>query len=147
MTLHQRLINWWLAQQRERRRIAANRRDFLRTIATATVAAPFIDVGRMFETAGEHWRIRLLKQMASRNAAEALAAQEAFAAFISAPILQVVEQAPVISDLFKTPPFEPIPVIPLEIAWDDGTPPNPATPSLVETHNTWCHGWPRRGNS
>lgn len=49
-------------------------------------------------------------------------AQEALAAVLSGPILQMIEQAPVISDLFKVDAFHPrwnSRVIPLEITWRD----------------------------
>jgi hypothetical protein len=117
--LHQRLINWWVAKQREHQRIAASRRAFIRTIIVGGVVAPFAPdlIERVTQP---RWRSN---------------------AFISAPILQVIEQAPVIGSLFVGHGLGEItPVIPLVYHWDDGTPPDPSTPSLVEAHNTWCHG-------
>jgi hypothetical protein len=136
--LHQRLINWWVAKQREHQRIAASRRAFIRTIIVGGVVAPFAPdlIERVTQP---RWRSNadLLRAMGAGDTA----AMEAFAAFISAPILQVIEQAPVIGSLFVGHGLGEItPVIPLVYHWDDGTPPDPSTPSLVEAHNTWCHG-------
>jgi hypothetical protein len=45
---------------------------------------------------------KLLKLMADKDSQKALAAREAFAAFITTPILQVIESEPVIGNLFTT---------------------------------------------
>ncbi len=118
--LFRRLLDRWVARQRERQRIAASRRAFLRTVVIGSVAAPFIDVGAILERVTRptyRSGADLLRAMGSRDKAEALAAQEAFAAFISAPILQVIEQAPVISNLFGAEPFDfqSAPTIPLDL--------------------------------
>lgn len=47
-------------------------------------------------------QIELVKRMASPNKTEAVAAMEAVAAVMTRPILQAIEQAPVISNLFQT---------------------------------------------
>ncbi len=54
--------------------------------------------------------MRLLKRWGSNNRSEALAAQEALAAVLTQPILMVINQAPVLSNLFKT------------LVYDSGTP-------------------------
>lgn len=45
----------------------------------------------------------LFKKLASKNPKTAKAAQQAFAKLISAPIMQVIQNAPVMSNLFATP--------------------------------------------
>ena len=55
---------------------------------------------------------KLLKQMADKNLMKAMEAREAFAAFITQPILEVIESAPVINSLFTT------------YTYDYGTPPS-----------------------
>lgn len=47
-------------------------------------------------------QIELVKRMASSNKTESMAAMEAVAAVMTRPILQAIEQAPVISNLFQT---------------------------------------------
>ncbi len=47
-------------------------------------------------------QIDLVKRMGSKNKTESLAAAEALAAVMAQPILQVIEQAPVISNLYQT---------------------------------------------
>lgn len=56
--------------------------------------------------------VKLLKQMADKNLMKAMEAREAFAAFITQPILEVIESAPVINSLFDT------------YTYDYGTPPS-----------------------
>lgn len=56
--------------------------------------------------------VKLLKQMADKNLLKAMEAREAFAAFITQPILEVIESAPVINSLFAT------------YTYDYGTPPS-----------------------
>lgn len=82
------------------------------------------------------------------------AAQRAFADFVSQPILQVIEQAPVLSDLFGGTSFEnwtitgvKAPDIPLDIAWGSSDvgivrreKPTPPLEVAHPVHNTWCHG-------
>lgn len=55
---------------------------------------------------------KLLKQMADKNMLKAMEAREAFAAFITQPILEVIESAPVVSSFFDT------------YTYDYGTPPS-----------------------
>lgn len=55
-------------------------------------------------------QIEIVKKMGSNNRSEALAAQEALAAVLTQPVLQIIETAPVLSNLFKT------------ITYDEGTP-------------------------
>jgi hypothetical protein len=65
-------------------------------------------------------QIELIKLMAHKTKSKAIEAQEAFAAFIG-PIIQVVlEQAPVISNLYKDLPFDQNsqPSIPLDLYFD-----------------------------
>lgn len=62
----------------------------------------------------------LVKKMGSKNKLESMAASEALAAVLSRPILQVIEQAPVISNLYTTLTYDagtPA-VIPLDPYWD-----------------------------
>lgn len=60
-------------------------------------------------------QVALIKQLGSRNRTESLAAAEAIAQIVQQPLLQVIEQAPVISNLFEgityargTPPSLPL---------------------------------------
>ena len=65
-------------------------------------------------------QIEIVKKMGSNNRSEALAAQEAFAAVLTEPILKIILTAPTISNLFKTITFgegEPS-VIPLDVYFD-----------------------------
>lgn len=55
-------------------------------------------------------QVALVKKMGSKNKLESLAAAEALAAVLTRPILQVIEQAPVISNLYTT------------LTYDAGTP-------------------------
>lgn len=55
---------------------------------------------------------KLLKQMADKNLMKAMEAREAFAAFITQPILEVIESAPVVNSFFDT------------YTYDYGTPPS-----------------------
>lgn len=50
-------------------------------------------------------QIELVKKMGSNNRSEALAAQEALAAVITPKLLEVVETAPTLGNLYKTIPF------------------------------------------
>lgn len=87
---------------------------------------------------------KLIVQMGSKNKAEAEASQEAFAAFIGGVIQQVVEQAPVISNLFTDETYleGTIPSYPLDDfydvrqdgfikAWVGGLTPGNATSTIV----------------
>jgi len=51
-------------------------------------------------------QIALVKQMGSKNKLQSMAAAEALAAVMTRPILQVIEQAPVISNMFTTQTFD-----------------------------------------
>ena len=55
-------------------------------------------------------QIEIVKKMGSNNRSESMAAQEALAAVLTKPVLEVINSAPVISNLFKT------------ITYDEGTP-------------------------
>lgn len=57
-------------------------------------------------------QVALIKQLGSRNRTESLAAAEAIAQIVAQPLLQVIEQAPVISNLFEG------------LSYDRGTPPS-----------------------
>jgi len=65
-------------------------------------------------------QVALVKQLGSKNKAESMAAQEVFAAFIGDVILQVVEQAPVISNLYTSKGFAEgtAPSLPLDVLFD-----------------------------
>jgi len=65
-------------------------------------------------------QVALVKQLGSKNKAESMAAQEAFAGFIGDVILQVVEQAPVISNLYTTKGYAEgtAPSLPLDVMFD-----------------------------
>lgn len=63
---------------------------------------------------------KMIKQLASRNRAEFDAAMEAVAGFIGQVVLNVVEQAPVISNLFNTVTYNEgtAPSLPLDVYYD-----------------------------
>lgn len=65
-------------------------------------------------------QLALIRQMGSKNRAIAAAAQEAFAGFIGDVILAVVEQAPVISNLYTNKPYAEgtAPSLPLDVLFD-----------------------------
>lgn len=65
-------------------------------------------------------QVALVKQLGSKNKVESMAAQEAFAAFISDVLLQVVEAAPVISNLYTTKSYAEgtSPSLPLDVMFD-----------------------------
>ncbi len=137
-----------LLGQRAAREGGMDRRVFIRSCLIAGAAIPFISPVTLFQP---RWsNADLIRRLASTDLTEALAAREAFAAFITAPILQVIEQAPVISELFSTATFDSAgPTIPLDLgSWDDevllGGVTDIRSPGVVPVHNTWCHGWPRR---
>lgn len=51
-------------------------------------------------------QIALVKQMGSKKKSESMAAAEALAAVMTRPILQVIEQAPIISNMFTTQSYD-----------------------------------------
>ena len=63
---------------------------------------------------------KLITQLGSKNKLESMAAQEAFAAFIGPVIQMVVDQAPVISNLYATETFleGTAPSLPLDVYYD-----------------------------
>ncbi len=65
-------------------------------------------------------QLDLVKRMGSKNRTESMAAAEALAAVMTRPILQVIEQAPVISNLFQTLTYgaDAKPSIPLDPYFD-----------------------------
>jgi hypothetical protein len=65
-------------------------------------------------------QVELIKLMASKNKLKAIEAQEAFAAFITPVIQNVLQQAPVISNFYKDLPYDPntSPSIPLDLYYD-----------------------------
>jgi hypothetical protein len=69
---------------------------------------------------GNEAQIALVKQMGSKNRAESMAAQEAVANVIATPLLQVIETAPVIANLFQNESFdEGTPAtLPLDVYFD-----------------------------
>lgn len=74
--------------------------------------------------------VKLLKQMADKNLMKAMEAREAFAAFITQPILEVIESAPVIQSLFET------------YTYDYGTPPSiPLAPLFDIKTNDFIRVW------
>lgn len=73
---------------------------------------------------------KLLKLMANKDFLKAQEAREAFAAFITAPVLQVIESAPVIGSLFTT------------YTYDYGTPPSiPLAPLFDIKSNDFIRVW------
>ncbi len=48
-------------------------------------------------------QLELVKRLGSKNKKDQKAASDAFAAFMSAPMLQVIAQAPTLSKVFGTP--------------------------------------------
>ncbi len=65
-------------------------------------------------------QLDLIRRMGSRNKTESMAAAEALAAVMTTPILQVIEQAPVISNLYQTLTYDSNakPSIPLDPYFD-----------------------------
>ena len=65
-------------------------------------------------------QVELIKKMGSKNKLESMAAQEAFASAIAPVILAVVEQAPVISNMYSNRPFAEgtAPSVPLDVLFD-----------------------------
>jgi hypothetical protein len=65
-------------------------------------------------------QVALVKQLGSKNKTESLAAAEAIAAVIAEPLLQVIQQAPVISNFFKVQTIgeNEAPKIPLDLFFD-----------------------------
>ena len=65
-------------------------------------------------------QVELIRKMGSKNKLESMAAQEAFASAIAPVILAVVEQAPVISNLYSNRPFAEgtAPSVPLDVLFD-----------------------------
>ncbi len=65
-------------------------------------------------------QIELMQKLGSKNRTESLAAQEALGAALSQPILQVIDQAPVISNLFQKQTYDAgtAPSIPLDPFFD-----------------------------
>ena len=65
-------------------------------------------------------QIELVKKMASSNRSESIAAQEAVAAVLTQPILQVINTAPVLGNLFKQITYDEgaVASIPLDIYFD-----------------------------
>ncbi len=73
---------------------------------------------------------KLFRQMADKNLMKAMEAREAFAAFITQPILEVIESAPVIQSLFET------------YTYDYGTPPSiPLAPLFDIKTNDFVRVW------
>ena len=74
--------------------------------------------------------VKLLKEMAHKDTSRAMKAREAFAAFITQPILEVIESAPVIQSLFDT------------YTYDYGTPPSIPLAPLFDIHtNDFVRVW------
>lgn len=65
-------------------------------------------------------QVQMVRLMGSKNRSESYAAQEAFAAFIGPIVQTVIEQAPVISNLYKTLSYDENsqPSIPLDLFFD-----------------------------
>ncbi len=63
---------------------------------------------------------KLVAQLGSRKNSESLAAQEAFAAFIGPVIQQVIDQAPIISNLYSADTYQEgtAPSVPLDLFYD-----------------------------
>ena len=101
MTLIDRFIRSLLLRHKNRGTLgsADSRRDFLRTMVMGGVLAPVVPgfVERIVVSSSRRSDMADLLRAMGRGAQ---AAMDAFAAFISAPILQVIEQAPVMSSLF-----------------------------------------------
>lgn len=103
--LLERVVSLWVRQHK--RRADPSRRVFLRTMVGGALLAPALPqiIERITvetpEDARRRRNIELLRAM-GRGSVEA---REAFAAFISVPIIRVIDQAPVISNLFGTDPL------------------------------------------
>lgn len=76
--------------------------------------------------------VKLLKLMADKNPLKALEARQAFAEFITAPVLEVIQSAPVIQSLFSTRQY------------DYGTPSSiPLDPLFDIRDNDFIKVWPQ----
>ncbi len=152
MTLIDRFIRSLLLRHKNRGTLgsADSRRDFLRTMVMGGILAPVVPgfVERIVVLTGRYRsNADLLRAMGRGDQA----AMDAFAAFMTAPILQVIEQAPVFSNLLATEPHSldstPQITIPLTYAWGPSVKLSPRAPReevVYPVHNTWCHG---RGRS
>lgn len=156
MTFCDRLIRALLLRRRHAGGLGSvdSRRAFLRTVILGGATLPFVPgaLERIVLSDSIRYTPGLIRLMGSGDYITSQAAQRAFEAFVSQPILQVIDQAPVLSDLFRSPSFFSdwtitsvgVPTIPLDdIVWggtSDG--PNQLSRSEVvhPVHNTWCHG-------
>lgn len=155
MTFYDRLIRALLLRRRHSSglRTEESRRAFLRTIVLGGVALPFAPgaLERIILSGGPRSNHELIRLMGSGDYITSQAAQRAFAAFVSQPILQVIEEAPVLSDLFRSPSFFSdwtitsvgVPTLPLDIVW--GSAPEdssqlPHSEIISPVVNTFHHG-------
>ena len=155
MTLYDRLIRGLLLRRRHTGALGSvdSRRAFLRAVILGGAALPFVPgaLERIVLSSGPRSNHELIRLLGSGDYITAQAAREAFAAFVSAPILQVIEQAPIMSDLFTTKTYSgdwtitPIgaPVIPLNIMWGtapEGSNQRPHSEIVRPVVSTFHHG-------
>lgn len=129
MTLYDRLIRGLFLRRRHAGALGSkdSRRAFLRTAILGGATLPFVPgaLERIVLFSGPRSNHELIRLMCSGDYITAQAARDAFAAFVSAPILQVIEGAPIMSDLFTAETYfsdwtiTPIgaPIIPLDLTW------------------------------
>ena len=130
MTFYDRLIRALLLRRRHSSglRTEESRRAFLRTMVLGGATLPFVP--------GALERIALSSRRPSNRELLRLIGQKdqaAFAQFVSPVILQVIDQAPIMSDLFTTETYHhdwtvtrigDAPTIPLNFSWGMPSPGN-----------------------
>lgn len=155
MTLYDRLIRAILLRRRHSSglRTEESRRAFLRTVVLGGVTLPLIPgaLERIVLSGGPRSNHELIRLMGSGDYITAQAARDAFTAFVSGPILQVIEQAPIMSDLFTAETYchdwtvttIGAPTIPLGLAWGsapEGLNRLPRSEIVAPAVNTFHHG-------
>lgn len=127
MTFYDRLIRALLLRRRHSSglRTEESRRAFLRTIVLGGATLPFVPgaLERIVLSSGRPSNVELLRLMGRGDQA----VRYVYGAFVSTPILEIIENAPAIKELFSKETFDGwtittigAPVIPLDLTW--GTP-------------------------
>lgn len=154
MTLYDRLIRGLLLRRRHTGALGSedSRRAFLRAVILGGATLPLIPgaLERITLSSGIRYTPGLIRLMGSGDYITSQAAREAFAAFVSQPILRVIDQAPVLSDLFRGTSFEnwtvtavSAPDTPLDIVWGgtpEGSNQRPHSEIVQPVVNTFHHG-------
>lgn len=125
MTFYDRLIRALLLRRRHSSglRTEESRRAFLRTIVLGGATLPFAPgaLERIVLSSGPSHG-KLIPIISREDYARVMAAHKAFADFIAPTILQVVDQAPIITNLWdEYPSYQEasgtVPIIPLDFTW------------------------------